>query len=219
MEYLQSTEIITAIIGFIASIITAIISYKAALRSARLKMEKEKHPLQKANFMITLKSFTEISEHVIEAFSRTKADRFLILTAHNGKDHLRFASVIYEQYDDSKNNARLSFGAVSKYVNFEFDEHYRKMLKEVEVNGLVELDVSKMPESDLKNVYKNEQVRHSKVYFINRIKNYDSRDNDLLIYSTFATHNDNEFTAGEKITLRTAISNIKIILSDIITKQ
>lgn len=216
---IMSPEVIASIVGFFATLAAAFIAYKAALRSARIKNEKKDHPLSRANFMITLKAFSEISEYVIEVFSKTKADRYLILCAHNGKEHLRFASAIYEQVDDEKKNARLSFGAVSKYVNFEFDEYYRKMLKEVEVGGMMELNVNTMPECDLKYIYQNEKVAHSNVFFINRIKNYDGNENDLVIYSTFATHDPSEFTEGEKIYIRTAINNIKVILKEIITNQ
>lgn len=216
---IQSPEVIASLIGFIATVIAAFIAYRAALRSARMQSEKNKHPLSRANFMITLKAFSEISEHVLEVFKQTKADRYLILCAHNGTDQLRFASAIYEQIDDEKKDAKLSFGAVSKYVNFEFDAYYRKMLKEVEVEGSMVLDLTTMPECDLKYIYQNEKVNHSNVYFISRIKDYDSRGNDLLIYSTFATHAKEPFNDGELIRIRTAINNVKIILKSIITNQ
>ena len=216
---IMSPEVIAALIGFIATALAAFIAYKAALRSARIQSEKTKHPLSRANFMITLKAFSEISEHVLEVFKQTKADMYLILCAHNGKEHLRFASAIYEQIDDEKKDAKLSFGAVSKYVNFEFDDYYRKMLKEVEVEGSIELDVTTMPDCDLKYIYENERVSHSNVYFINRIKDYDGKGNDLLIYSTFATHNKEGFSDGELIRIRTAINNVKITLKNIITNQ
>jgi hypothetical protein len=59
----------------------------------------------------------------------TKADRFLILTATNGQRDLRFANAIYEHHDTNP-KVNLSIGATGRYVKFEFDSHYKEMLKQ-----------------------------------------------------------------------------------------
>lgn len=149
---------------------------------------------------LELKKFSLLRDAVEEMFSRTKADRFLILFAFNGKDHLRFASAIYEQ--NSEGNAHLSIGAISKYVHFDIDDDYRAILKKAEVDGTVTFDVSKMKQGLLRDILESEGIRHVKVLHIRRFEDFAGDDKDLLVYCTVATHVDEPYTKAESTYLR-----------------
>ena len=141
----------------LGAIFGALIGYRGMIKAAKIANQNNNHPLLKSVVKISLQSFNKLYNLVHSVFSKTTADRFLILGAHNGTAQMRFASAYYEQHKDNNDievsDVMLSFGAVSKFVNFEFDEHYRKMLKEAENEGVVELIVDKMPDCDLKYIY------------------------------------------------------------------
>ena len=185
--------------------ISAKIGYKAAIKSALIN---KGHPITKSTFLFTLKSIMKIKEYVEDMFNLTTADRFLILTAHNGGDNLRFASAIYEQHNANK-EVQLSFGAISKYVHFEFDEPYRKFLKDAENNGCIHLNIETMPACDLKHIYMGENVRISSIYHLKRIKNYDNKENDIIFYCSIAKHDGIEYSDTEKVLHKSTVSKIK----------
>jgi len=156
--------------------------------------------------VLDLQMFNTIKDAVERMFKETQADRFIIFTACNGKTNMRFATAIYEQHKDS-GKVMLSIGAVGKYVRFEFDEVYRKMLKTIEAQGMTTLDVGHMHEGDLKNIYKVEKVKHSLIYFLNRTKINSTKDR--LFYCSVATHEPTPFSGQELVVMKTAIDTIK----------
>ena len=190
---------IEAIAIILGAVLGGFIGYRGMVKAAEISLKKnQNHPLVKSVVKISLQAFNRLYNLVHNVFARTTADRFLILGAHNGKETMRFASAYYEQHKDSEDietsDVMLSFGAVSKFVNFEFDDHYRTMLKKAEVEGVIELVVAEMPDCDLKNIYQAEKIHHSKVYFLERIKNYDNHQNDLILYASLAKHGKDRFT-------------------------
>lgn len=168
------------------------------------------HPLLTSNILISFKTLTSILMIVTRIFQRTSADRFLLLFAHNGQTMLRFANVALEHHAEGKHSdAMLSLGASNRYVLFEFDEEYRKMLKQVELESEVNLQTSSMPNCDLRNIYESERVKHSKVFFLHRIKDYDGKKNDLLLYCSIAKHDDKPYTEKEGWFMKHQVLNIK----------
>lgn len=141
----------------------------------------------------------------------TKADRFLILSATNGSKDMRFATAVYEQHKNAP-EVKISLGATGKYVRFEFDSQYRKMLKEAELNGVVDLDVGAMVDCDLKSIYSVEKVKFSQVHFLMRVKI--DKDNDRIFYCSIATHNKEPFSNLDKIIIKTKIDKIKHLLTN-----
>ncbi len=207
---------IPEIIGIVVTLTVAMISYFGGIKAAKIRSQAN-HPLLKTNVMIALKTFMRINSLVQQMFKETTADRFLVLGAHNGKSHLRFATAYYEQHDtrmeSSEESSVLSYGAVSRYVKFEFDRFYRQILKQAEVDGVVNLIVADMPNSDLKSIYLSEGINHSKVFFLRRQVNYDGKGNDLLLYCSIAKHGLEEYLPEEKVIMRTYISQIREVLN------
>ena len=196
------------------AIIGAVIGYIGMIRAAKISKEPtfKDHPLGKSSVRLSLQAFNRLYNTVHTIFTKTTADRFLILGAHNGRETMRFASAYYEQHKDheeiDKSEVMLSFGAVSKFVNFEFDDHYRNMLKESERSGVIELSTDQMPACDLRDIYEAEKVDHSKIYFLNRIRDYDTKGNDLILYASIAKHGKDPFHTYEKTIIKAYMSNI-----------
>lgn len=181
-------------------------------RKDKLSLQKEndalKQEVEDLSEVVRLdfEMFNDIKDSVDMIFEKTKADRFLILTGTNGKTNLRFVSVIYEHHKKN-NKISLSIGAVNKYVKFEFDDSYRRMLKQIEATGCINYDVKLMEDGDLKRIYENEEVNFSNVFFLCRIP-MDS-ENDRLFFCSISTHSDEPYTDNEFVIMKIATSNIK----------
>lgn len=197
--------IIPAFLGFLG-IVSPLVYKVYALKKQNENLKNEIRDVS-MSLKMELEHFNNISSAVQNIMKKTKADRFLILTATNGNVNMRFATAIYEQ---NKNNPKvhLSLGAVSKYVNFEFDSHYRDMLKEVQITGELNLDVSKMPDSDLRNIYEEEEINFSNLYFLSKTP-IDGEGNMRMFYCSVATHKKTPFTARENTGIRVEVSKIK----------
>jgi len=162
-------------------------------------------------YVMNLRHFNDINKIVIKMFEYTSADRFLILTAMNGTRNFRIASALYEQHNTGEDNSIISIGAVGKYVNFEFDNHYLNLLHTVEQVGSTYLNVDEMPDCDLKNIYKSEGVTGSKILFITRKKIDDK--NDRVFYCSIATHVDGGFDNNERTIIKSFTNGIKTLLT------
>ncbi len=207
-------EILVALSPILVAILTAIIGpsilewVKSRFAKVKNKSEKKEEKDNGLMFSLTLNKFNLLKDTIDDLFHKTKVDRFLILVAKNGKEDFKFATAIYEQHADNS-KVKLSFGAVGKYVDFQFDDSYRQILKEAELKGHYRFDVTKEPESDLKNIYLAEGVKYSTIYFLKRIKDYDGEGNDCILYSSFATHNDEAFNSHDQIAKKLAVNKIK----------
>lgn len=71
------------------------------------------------------------------------------------------------------------------------------MLKEAEVKGSVELETKNMTNSLLKIIYQVEGVNHSNIRHLLRLPI--DEGNDVLVYSSIATHEQNAFEDSEKM--------------------
>lgn len=183
------------------------------------KKLKEKNDLLKneikdlsISIQMDLQIFNDIKSIVENILFNTKADRFLILTATNGTSNMRFASAIYEQHKKSE-KVLLSIGATGKYVKFEFDSHYREMLKNAENLGTIHFETATMLDSDLRNIYETENISFSNIHFLMRGKIDDA--NDRLFYCSVATHCDEDFTKSENVIIKTSIDKLKSKFKDI----
>lgn len=145
-----------------------------------------------------------LNSHIINIFENTKVNRFLILFAVNGKDTVRYVTVCYEQ---TKMGG--SAGAIYRYVRLKIDEHYQRMLKDVERDEVIHLDVKRMQPSILKTIYESkvEKVHYSTVCFLKRIKA--DENNDIILYTSIATTEDCEFTDDEKMIIKTNVDAIR----------
>lgn len=169
------------------------------LENNQLKNEK-KETEQKLDFInriLDLEFINQIGESVNRMFAQTKADRFLILVARNGKVDFNIVSVVFEQH--KKTEFRIN--AIARYRNVHIDNSYRIMLKDAERYGMVQIETAKMPDSVLKDFYEMEGITFSKVRFLAR-KPIDN-DNDFLVYSSLSTHEKTDFTKREKAYIKT----------------
>lgn len=213
-------EIFVTVSPILVAILTAIIGpsvlewVKSKFAKNREKKEKKEEKDRGLMFSLTLNKFNLLKDTIDDLFTTTKVDRFLILVAKNGKEEFKFATAIYEQHADN-DKVKLSFGAVGKYVDFQFDDRYRQMLKEAEIKGVYRFDVEKEPDSDLKSIYMAEDVKYSSIYFLKRFVNYDDDGNDCILYSSFATHTTEPFTPTDQIAKKLVVNKIK---SDIINE-
>lgn len=222
------TPIGVALIGALAIIIPAYLLHKREeakfkleirIKNAEIKkhfQEKEEHRIKAEvlNRILDFSAFNKIAAAVDELFKTTRADRFLILIAVNGKTDFNIVSVIFEQHK----KASYKINAIAKYRNLSIDEDYKAMLKRSEKYGLVELKTTDMKSSLLKDIYIMENIIHSDVRHLLRIQA--DQDNDILIYSSLSTHNSKGFTTlGKRKADLVYDSEIKTVLSDVLRKE
>jgi len=209
----MNTEIIVALISATAVIISAIIAYRANVKVKALMLQhqvlsdeslKQKSIIQDREFKIAtldkilnLQSFNEIQDSVNRIFAKTKADRFLILIGVNGTTDFRLVSVIFEQHK----NTQYKVNALIRYRDVEIDNNYRKLLRDTEREGTIDLNIKKMPNQLLKNFYTLENVKYSKMRFLNR--EHLDKKNDIVIFSSVATHIDEDWTELENTIIKT----------------
>lgn len=210
-------DLITTTGSIIIALITAgVPAIKLFLDNRALKSQNNdlKKDIKDAsiNIQFDLEFFNAIKNNVTTLLNETKTDRFLILSATNGKSDMRFATALYEQHADS-DKIKLSIGATSKYVKFEFDSEYRKMLKEAEATGAVSYSTKQMKDSDLKSIYELEQINHAEVHFMFRAKI--NEGNDRIFYCSIATHGEDSFTSNEKILIRLAVDRMKTLFEEL----
>lgn len=216
---IKSSDVFT----FLGVIVTGICGVWVAYLTSRNK-ELTKTNINLANhnrdmsagLLIDLLSFNDIVHKINNVFTQTTCDRFLILSAMNGKYDLRVCSVVYEQHNmNGKVETTLSFGATSKYVNFEFDKAYLDMLKSIEKYGKPEYYLTeKMDDCDLKRIYLAEKVVASKVFFLKRVRI--DEENDRVFYCSYATHKKPGFDDKDRLTLKLYTDQIKHIMDKLI---
>lgn len=210
---MDANTLITGILSFAGLTITAVITGWYATRVKKLELKNDnaqkqvsrlKAELTCINVLFEYKLIALINTTVEHIFKETKAERFIILFALNGKTDFNFVSVCYEKTKTEKTS-----GAMYRYVRIEIDDHYRQMLKFVEQDKQVYLDVEHMQECLLKNIYQSivEGVTFSGVHFIAR--HSIDQNNDSLVYCSVATTDKEDFTRSEKTTLKLAMDNIR----------
>lgn len=198
-------EVGLALISCLSILVPA---YLIHIREIRNRHKKEILGIEKAgkdnviklavlDSIMDLTYVNSIKNAVDRMFDATIADRFLILMAINGKDNFNSVSVIFEQHK----NRKLAINATARYRNVDIDSMYRDMLKQAEREGMVTLETSKMEPCLLRDFYEYEKVSHAKVRHLLR-KSVDE-DNDVLIYSTLATHIDRPFSRLELSFIKT----------------
>jgi hypothetical protein len=204
-----------AIIGGISLIVTGLIAYIKDLQLKRFEIENKEMKSQlaetddiltEANIKINILDklgnfgvFNEIRTSVDRIFSETRADRFLILFALNGKKDFRTVSVVFEQHK----HPELKVNAIIRYRDVQVDDEYRRLLKNVETFNQVTLDTETMPNQLLKDFYTIEQVSHSLIKFLHR-KAMD-KDNDMVMFCSIATHESDTFDNLEKAIIKTEL--------------
>lgn len=215
MNYIEVLKTINPLLITIITVFgTAAIKFYFDNKSLKTKNEilREEIKDKSLEIQMDLQTLNEIKDIVEHILTKTKADRFLILTATNGKTDLRFATAIYEHHKKS-DKIVLSIGATGKYIKFEFDSEYKKMLKDVETHKMLNYDVSKIGDSDLKRIYSTEEITFSNIYFL--LRSAIDEDNDRMFYCSVATHSEKNYTQPELLIMKAAIDKLKFKLKDL----
>lgn len=213
-------DIYIALIGAVPVLVTSILIHVREIRKKNNEIqkhiqEKEEHRIKGdvLDKILDFSSFNKIKSAVDEIFLATKADRFLILIAINGKTDFNIVSVIFEQHKTTK----YQVNAIARYRSLKIDDNYRQMLKDAEFHGMVKLSTSEMENSLLKDIYAIENVAYSDIRHLLRLPIDDN--NDVLIYSSLATHNERPFTNIERTRANIIYdSSIKNILKEVLIK-
>lgn len=196
----MDVSIIVAIISSTALIIVAVIAF---IREMRLKKFELVSKVQsRINKDVKLKSdileklidfstFNAIRDSVDRIFSKTKASKFYIFMALNGKTDFNIISLVFEQNDTTKYRVN----AIIRFKQIGIDSEFRHLIKETELNGPILLDVDTMDPQLLKDIYLSSDVTHSMVRHLYRGKIDD--DNDVVIFSTLSTQKPNTYTEKE----------------------
>lgn len=211
--------VLSTVIAGLFSLVLAVVNFRQSVRLKALEKERKsltsenvklKNELSSLSLLFDVELFHIIKEQVFAMFEETKADRFLIMFAVNGKREFNYVSVAYEQTRTYQNK-----GAISRYVRLNIDEHYQHLLKDVERSGSVTLEVQDMPDCLLKALYESEKpaVKHSIIKFLTRIAI--DEENDLVVYTSMATFSDEPYTVHEKAVMRSLHDKIRKYANEI----
>ena len=203
---MDSTTILVSIIGAVPTITVSILLYRKDIKVKKMELESAKQDLEtkqkgiKLNALEKLLDFTSfniIRNSVDRIFENTKADRFMILIAVNGKVDFNIVSVIFEQHK----TAKWKVNAIIRYRDVNIDDKFRQLLKELEYRGTIDIKVEDMTNQLLKDFYIIEKLKYAKFQFLHR--EHIDEDNDVLIYSTVSTHINIPFTKTENAIIKT----------------
>lgn len=215
MNETNTTAIITGIFGLIT---TGIATWQA-IKLKRLDKEKANEiirtheanndRLKALSYVVDIQIFSELLLSLRQIFDNTPADRFLILYGINGRDVMLYVTAIFH-YQDFK----WKINALDAYKEIEIDKAYQEMLLDAERNGCVILDVDKMPDCILKEVYRNEGVTSSIIKFF--LRKHISDTKDMVLYCSFASHKAEKLSKKDKQYIVSKFGIIKRIISEIL---
>jgi hypothetical protein len=183
------------------------------LENRKLKKENSKLNIkvkdQSIFVQFIFKTSNESFEICKEILKKTKATRVHLFTASNGKADLKYCNSLFgfELIND-----RVEVSGDS-YKALEYDSAYNAMLKNAEINHKVVLEVKKMPESMLQNIYNSIRIKHSIVVFSFRCSI--DNENDRIFYVSIATRNPEAFTEDEEIFIKQKTDELKYVLKNI----
>jgi len=208
-------ELTIALISSISAILVAAInSYFSIKRKYNsLSAEHEKVAIDRDKLIVELSAVTVlfhyrllsvIEESVGEIFVNTKAKKFLILFAVNGKTHFNHVTACFERNKNPKSSYILR-----KYRRIRIDDEYKKILKQIELDSSVLLETAKLKESILKQMHSsyNQDTKFVVLNFLRRMPI--DTENDLLLYISVSTDEDEIFTDEELFVISNSINLIK----------
>lgn len=189
--------LIPSILIFISTIITGrwlhkreMIKVKKTVQKAEEKAEVSSKRSEYIPRIMSLSNGMDLKRAVNEIFEKTKATRFLILIAVNGKYDLNSVSCLWFHYKNESHEVDPTY--IYNNVDITEDTFYKGMLKKISKysHHYVDVDTRKMPQSILKDIYLDEEVMHSKVGFLTRAPI--DGENDMLAFFSCATDEDTD---------------------------
>jgi hypothetical protein len=183
------------------------------LENRKLKKENSKLTIkvkdQSIFVQFIFKTSNESFEICKQILKNTKASRVHLFTASNGKSDLKYCNSLFgfELVND-----RIEVSC-DTYKALEFDNAYNIMLKNSETSKKVVLDVAKMQDCLLKNIYNSIRIKHSIVVFSFRCSI--DNENDRIFYLSIATKLDEPFSSDEEIYIKQKTDELKYVLKNI----
>jgi len=177
-------------------------NYELENEKLRRENEEKKEKISFYDDVIKLVFYNAINDAVQDIFIKTKVDRFLVLIARNGKTDFRYVDVVLEFHKTKETDIE----AVKIYKNVELDAQYRDMLKASEYYGFVDIETVKMETQILKHYYENEKVTFARIKSALRMPIDDG--NDFLVFTSYATHQKENFTEQGKLIIDTMHNSI-----------
>lgn len=177
----------------------------------RFDRRKQKFEVEASDFEIrfALEDLVDIREDVRHIFASTKADRFLILKAENGKQSPKWATAIYEQHKGVP-----VILATEVYKKIRIDDIYREMIDIAELEGVMIMHADEMPKSSrLRAIYESEGVTHSNCYFLCRYPLKSDSEKWVVMYCTLATSELEPFTPHEATALELFADRLRVMFS------
>jgi hypothetical protein len=201
--------IITTLITGLFTVIVALITRKnrsLIQEKQELLVQNEKiiNELAAISILFNHKFIILLNETIEEVFSNSKATRFVMLFAVNGKTDFNHVTACFERNKNPEFTV-----AAKKYNRLKVDPIYKQMLKRLEFIDKEVINTRSMEPSLLKNIYESfdEQIENSLIYFLDRIT-IDPL-NDLLLYCSIATTDRSVFNNKEIFLIDTNIDRIK----------
>ena len=188
---------------------------KLELENQGLKKENNSYEIKENTLerLMAISSLNGMEKAVYNLFKKTKANRFLILYAKNGQDDFKVVTVFFSANQEESTN--INALATYRNLNIEDDPQYRPMLKDVKRYGEVHLTTKTLPNCMLKDFYTAEKVNYSIVRIL--AKKEIDKNNNVLIYSSIATHSEEDFTSLERTFIKALYeSTIIPIINDIL---
>lgn len=177
-------EIITALIGAMATVSVAIIGFKKAKKEkTRADQAEQEIRFQSAalDFDGFFGEWKEIHEELEHLCEETCIDRFLVLRAFNGLAQPRWVNAVF-QY-------RSGVQQPVSYIHVELDDDYIERLRRITSGGSISFRVADIPQSLVRGIYESEHVKASAWFHIGTYDLVDTRTR-MIAFCSFATHED-----------------------------
>lgn len=195
-------EIIVKFIGYLITIFTSLGAAK--LIKSWKKRRQRKHLLKINEGLEDIKSLYKTMKKLV---TETDANRIFIIKGHNsggipqpGVDY--FITGIYADHVDPEKSLELQ----DKYIKFKVDSNYIEIITSLIKNGVLKINPKDLPsKSLLKNVYDNDNIFYSELYFLTNTK-------AELFYVSVSTDKDTDFSnANTRIEIDIAVSKFQEI--------
>lgn len=177
-------EIITALIGAMATVTVAIIGFKKAKKEkTRADQAEQEIRFQSAalDFDGFFGEWKDIHEELERLCEETCIDRFLVLRAFNGLSHPRWVNAVF-QY-------RSGVQKPVSYIHVALDDDYIERLRRITSQGSISFRVAEIPQSLTRGIYESEQVKASAWFHIGSYDIVDTQTR-MIAFCSFATHED-----------------------------
>jgi len=176
------------------------------------RYKERKNKIQTDVILANLKDISDMNVIMSDVVAKTSATRFLIFRGHDSGSvpnpkHPYYTKCLWQQTKDGSELNKLR----NKYESIQVDVPYINMMIQVLVNGFTKLSLEKMEDSMLKNLYLDENIKYSEIYFLAQEKS------NYIYYCSVATNVKNtDFSdKHERVEIDLAINKLRQIFKKI----